>query len=210
MNLPPVSDDAVAADIERILHGIPGVVSVARMDDRQRRRVADLEERLRRSPILPVRNLGVELLADRPLCFAVLKDATFRPPRVPTVYLVEEEPPLDAPHVLTVEGVRYAIIGEEVIDGAPPYAETTIPLDTSFVIFPQRRRGPDVSCTFVLPPIHFPELEREADRLGVARIISISPSLAADTYLRGCFGFPPTNALATILIGCVTGVRAGA
>ena len=181
-------------------------MAVARLDDRQRRRVVDLEARGQRSPVLPVRNLGVEMLAERPLCFALLKDSTFRPPRVPTVYLVEEGAPHGAPHTLTVEGVPYAIIGEELIDGAPPYAETTIPLDTSFVIFPERRRGPDVSCTFVLPPIHFPELEREADRLGVARIISISPSLAVDTFLRESFGFPPTNALATLLVGCTSGV----
>ena len=62
----------------------------------------------------------------------------------------------------------------------------------------------------MLPPIHFPELEREADRLGVARIISISPSLAADTFLRESFGFPLTNTLATLLVGCTTGVCARA
>ncbi len=198
--------DTTAADIERILRGLTGVVAVARLDDRQRRRAVDLEAQTQRSSVLPVRNLGVQMLAERPLCFALLKDSLFRPPGVPTVYLVEEGAPHGAPHTLTVEGVRYAIIGEEVMDDAPAYVETTIPLDTSFVIFPQRRRGPDVPCTFMLPPIHFPELEREADRLGVSGIISGSPSLATDTYLRECFGFPPTNTLATLLVGCTAGV----
>lgn len=196
------TDDMAAAGIERILRGLPGVVAAARLDDRQRLRVVDLEAQAERSSVLPVRNLGVGMLAELPLCFALLKDSTFRPPGVPTVYLVEEGAPHDSPHVLTVEGVRYAIVGEEVMDGAPAYAETTIPLDTSFVIFPDRRSGPDVSCFFMLPPIHFPELEREADRLGVSGVISISPSLAADTFLRESFGFPPTNTLATLLVGC--------
>ncbi len=200
---------AAATGIERILRGLPGVVAVARLDDRQRRRAVDLEAQVQRSSVLPVRNLGVAMLAERPLCFALLKDSTFRPPGVPTVYLVEEGAPHGSPHELTVEGVRYAIVGEEVMDGAPAYAEATIPLDTSFVIFPDRRSGPDVSCFFMLPPIHFPEIEREADTLGVTGIISISPSLATDTFLRESFGFPPSNALATLLVGCATRVSAG-
>jgi hypothetical protein len=200
------TDDTVAAGIERILRGLTGVVAVARLDDRQRRRAVDLEAQVQRSSVLPVRNLGMKMLAERPLCFALLKDSTFRPPAVPTVYLVEEGAPHGSPHVLTVEGARYAIIGEEVMDSAPAYAETTIPLDTSFVIFPERRRGPDVSCAFMLPPIRFPELEREADRLGVSGIISVSPSIAVDTFIRESFGFPLTNALATLLVGCSAGV----
>jgi hypothetical protein len=199
------TDDTIAAGIVRILRGLTGVVAVARLDDRQRARVVDREAQVQRSSVLPVRNMGVTILAERPLCFALLKDSTFRPPRVPTVYLVEEGAPHGSPHALTVEGVRYTIIGEESIDGAPAYAETTIPLDTSFVIFPERRRNPYVSCYFMLPPIHFPELEREADRLGVSGIISISPSLATDTFIRESFGFPLTNTLATLLVGCAAG-----
>jgi hypothetical protein len=202
-------DDTAAAAIERILRGLTGVVAVARLDDRQRARVVDLEAQAQRSSILPVRNLGVGMLAERPLCFALLKDSTFRPPGVPTVYLVEEGAPQGSPHTITVEGVRYAIVGEELIDGAPAYAETTIPLDTSFVIFPERRSGPDVSCFFMLTPIHFPELEREAGRLGVSGIISISPSLATDTFIRESFGFPLTNTLATLLVGCAPRSSAG-
>jgi hypothetical protein len=204
------ADDTVAAGIERILRGLRGVVAVARLDDQQRRRAVDLEAQAARSSVLPVRNLGMEMLAERPLCFALLKDSTFRPPGVPTVYLVEEGAPHVSPHTLTVSGIRYAVIGEEVMDGAPAYAETTIPLDTSFVIFPERRQGPDVSCFFMLPPIRFPELEGEADRLGVSGIISISPSLAADTFIRESFGFPPTNTLATLLVGCAAGISARA
>ena len=69
------------------------------------------------------------------------------------------------------------------------------------MIFPERRRRADVPCLFLLPPIAFPELEKEAAVLGVCDIISISPSLAADDLLRESFGFPPTNDLATLLIG---------
>ena len=46
-----------------------------------------------------------------------------------------------------------------------------------------------------------PELEREAAGLGISGIISISPSLAADGFIRDTFRFPVTNALATLLVG---------
>ena len=98
-------------------------------------------------------------------------------------------------------GRRYAVVGEEVHNGGGPYSETTIPLEHSFVIFPERRRGADVPCVFLLPPIAFPELEKEAELLGIRDIVSISPSLATDGLLRHSFGFPLTNDLATLLIG---------
>jgi len=150
---------------------------------------------------LPVKNLGVALLAARNASFVLLKDGGFRSPKVPTVFLVEEGAREDAAHVIVVEGARYAVVGEEVIDGRAPYDEAVIPIDRSFVIFPDRRSGPDIPCTFILPPIPFPELEREKGSLGISGIISISPSLPTDTFLREQCGFPPTNALATLLIG---------
>ena len=187
--------------IADILRRIPGVVDLARLDDEQRIAAAALEARFAGLSALPVKNLGVALLAARNACFVLLKDVGFRPPKGPTVFLVEEGAREDAAHVIVVEGARYAVVGEEVFDGRAPYAETVIPIDRSFVIFPDRRSGADVPCTFILPPIPFPELEAEAGRLGISGIISISPSVATDTFLREQCGFPPTNALATLLIG---------
>jgi hypothetical protein len=148
------------------------------------------------------------MLADRGACFALLKDRSFRSPGVPTVYLVEEEAPEGCAHVLSVDGRRYAVVGEEVMHGREAYSETIIPLESSFVIFPERRRGPGVPCVFLLPPIAFPELEKAAETLGIRDVVSISPSLATDALLRESFGFPPTNELATLLIGCNIGAGA--
>ena len=196
--------------VRAILAALPGVVAVARLDAEQQARVVELEARYEHSSVLPVRNFGVRLLARRDACFAILKDSRFRPPRVPTVFLVEEGADGAARQVIEIEGVRYAVVGEEVIEGAAPHSEPTIPLETSFVIFPDRRTGPQVPCSFLLPPIPFPELELVAADLGIGEILSISPSLAADTFVRESFGFPPTNALATLLIGCNTeGASAG-
>ncbi len=187
--------------VEEILAAIPGAVKVARLDGGQRWRAVDLEAAYEGCSVLPVRNLGMRLLAHRDHCFAILKDGRFRSPRAPTVYLVEQDLRGDAAHAIEVEGTRYAVVGEEVVEGRPAYDEPVIPLEASFVIFPARRSGPEVPCTFVLPPLPFPELESEASRLGISAIISISPSLAADTFIREAFGFPPTNDLATVLVG---------
>jgi hypothetical protein len=188
--------------ILQILGSMPGVHRAVQLSDEERRRAVELEERHEMSSVIPVRNLGVRILAERDTCFALLKDATFRTPGVPTVFLVEEDAPEDCPHALTVAGRRYAIVGEEVLSGRGPYSERTIPLENSFVIFPDRRRGADVPCLFLLPPISFPELEREAEALGIRDIVSVSPSLTTDGLLRESFHFPLTNDLATILIGC--------
>jgi hypothetical protein len=184
-----------------LLQGIPGVRRAVWLSDEQRRRAVELETRHEQASAIPVRNLGVRLLADRQACCALLKDSTFRSPKIPTVYLVEEDAPEGCANVLTVAGRRYAVVGEEVLKGRGPYFETTIPIERSFVIFPARRRGANVPCTFLLPPIAFPELENDAALLGIRDIVSISPSLAADRLLRDSFGFPPTNDLATLLIG---------
>ena len=104
-------------------------------------RAVELEERHEMSSVIPIRNLGVRILGERDTCFALLKDTTFRTPKVPTVFLVEEDAPEDCPHSLTVEGRRYAVVGEEVLSGRQPYGEQTIPLESSSVIFPQRLAG---------------------------------------------------------------------
>ena len=185
-----------------LLRALPGVRHAAELSPELVRRAVQAEARHEQASVLPVRNLGVSMLARRERCFVVLKDGTFRPPGVPTVFLVEEDAPDDSRPVITVNGRRLAVVGEEVMVPGTVYDEPTIPLERSFVIFPQRRTGPDVPCLFVLPPVRFPELEREAERLGIRDVVSISPSLAADTLLRETFGYPATNELATLLIGC--------
>jgi hypothetical protein len=192
-----------------VLQSIPGVRRAVQLTDDLRSRAVAVEAQHEKSSVLPVRNLGVRLLADRDACVAILKDGTFRPPGIPTVYLVEEGAPPDCAHLLVVGDRRYAVVGEEVVEGAPGHLEPVIPLERSFVIFPERRSGPQVSCLFVLPPVHFPELERHATRLGISDVVSISPSLAADGPLREALGFPPTNDLATLLIGFNWAPRGG-
>jgi hypothetical protein len=193
-----------SAEILSIIRAIPGTREAEVLTDAQREEAVTRETAWEGSSVLPLHNLGVRMLARRDTAVIILKDARFRPPGIPTVYLVEEIPPGRAPdpaHVLEVEGVRWHVVGEEVMHGRAPSPEPTIPVEESFVIFPERRGSPDVPCTFILPPIGFPELEAQAGRLGITGILSISPSLAVDGWLRPLLGFPPSNDLATILVG---------
>jgi hypothetical protein len=210
-----------SARIQELFRKIPGTIDVVPLDDGERRKVVELESQYESSSTLPIRNLGVRLLGRRSACFALLKDTRFRPPKGPTVFLVEEGvptgvdgegaaapgtsvlgAPADPSRIVVVDGVVYRIVGEEVIAGRDHSSEATMLLDDSFVIFPDRRSKAGVPCVFMLPPISFPELEAAAQSLGIRDILSISPSLATDMWLRSTFHFSPTNTLATLLVGC--------
>jgi hypothetical protein len=184
-----------------ILQAIPGVEEVAPLDREQVQRVVELESSHEMNLSLPCRNLGVRLIAARDACFVLLKTGTFRPPGAPSLYLVEEGDPQGNAPALTVAGRHYTIVGEEVTGSVEAYAEPVIPLDGSFVMFPERRRNPTVPCFFLLPPLPFPELEGVRAEMGLQEIMSISPSLASDAWLREAFGFSASNSLATLLVG---------
>jgi hypothetical protein len=201
-----VSEDTLYR-VAETLRKIRGVDSVAALTAAHKRKVVELESLHERVLSLPVRNLGIDLIGKKEVCFALLKTAAFRAPQAPTVYMVEEAAVADqlgverAGHAFTVAGKRYKIVGEEVTDGLEKYSEPIIPLETSFVMFPGRRSGPRVPCFFLLPPLPFPELEPVSGELGLREIISVSPSLVSDAFLREAFGFSPSNSLATLLVG---------
>jgi hypothetical protein len=115
--------------------------------------------------------------------------------------MVEESGDSMSNNVINVAGKRYTVVGEEVTEDIDKYSEPVIPLERSFVMFPKRRSNPQAPCFFLLPPLPFPELEAVAGELGLREIISISPSIASDAYLREAFGFPSSNSLATLLVG---------
>ena len=220
----------VSTEVLRVLREIPGVVGVASLNRQQLAAAIQVESDYERSCTLRVHNLGVTLLANHAFCVVLLKDSSFRPPRQPTVYLVEERDRSGSLHQIEVAGRRFEVVGQEVVAGGtvarpgggtvarpgggtvaqnPAEEEAAVPVDDSFVIFPDRRSDPSVPCFFLLPPLPFPELESRAPGLGIRDIISVSPSLAADNYVRDQFDFPPTNILATILIGFDSDTRPG-
>jgi hypothetical protein len=162
----------------------------------------DLESSYEKGALVPLKNLGVRIALKRDVAIGVLKDARFREPPEPTVYLVEEDREDGVPsgQWITVDCTRYRIVGEEVMSSRSPYSEKTISLGDSFVIFPDRRSGNRIPSYFLVPPLGFPELEMLADELGIAGVLSISPSAQADSFLREACGFSPDPALATLLV----------
>ncbi len=112
------SAESASTQILRLLGGLAGVQAARRLSPEQLRRVCELETRFESSSVIPVRNIGVRLLSARDACFLLLKDGTFRPPKVPTVYLVEESAREGSPHALCVDGIWYTVVGEEIIDKA--------------------------------------------------------------------------------------------
>jgi hypothetical protein len=178
-------------------------VAVRRANREVLARVLAEEKRYESGGILPVRNLGVEVAAEREVVFAVLKDRSFRPPPAPTVYLVEECDAAEVPQeqVMHAGGHTYRILGEEVLPGKGPYAERTVNLASSFVMFPGRRGSAARPSYFLVPALGFAELEEAEARLGIRGVFSISPSSAADALLRELCGFSADPGLATLLVG---------
>jgi len=200
------------AAIEGLLAGLPGIVGAKLVSRDVLERVAAEEGRYEKSAFLPLKNEGVRQVMERQAAVAVLKNHRFREPPAPTVYLVErvsEEAPAEgagpgaaarAGQVLEADGERYRVLGEEVLASRRPYAEKTLFLADSFVLFPERRASPARPSFFLIPPLGFPELERRQEELGVCRVISISPSSQSDLILREACGFPVDTSLATLLV----------
>ena len=200
------------AAIEGLLAGLPGIVGAKLVSRNVLERVAAEEGRYEKSAFLPLKNEGVRQVMERQAAVAVLKDHHFREPPAPTVYLVERisgEAPAEgagpggaarAGQVLEADGERYRVLGEEVLASRRPYAEKTLFLADSFVLFPERRASPARPSFFLIPPLGFPELERRQEELGVCRVISISPSSQSDLILREACGFPVDTSLATLLV----------
>jgi hypothetical protein len=207
-----------------LLRSVPGITHVRVVERPVLLRVAAAEERYGGSALLPVLNLGLRAVLERQLVLAVLKDRRFRPPPAPTVYLVEDlegqtaagrveatdaeatgAAATDATGaaeaaVLAVGERRFRVLGEEVLDPTRVYAEKTMRLGGSFVVFPERRSSPKTPSYFLVPPLGFQELEEAGEGLGLERIISVSPSAPADGLLRELCGFPPDPAQATLLV----------
>jgi hypothetical protein len=192
----------VVEETRQILSGLPGIVGAKQVRKDVVEKVVELESRYEKGALVPLKNLGVRAALKRDVTIGVLKDTHFREPPEPTVYLVEEySGEGESPgYSINVEGTTYRIVGEEVLDSRLPYSEKTIRVGDSFVIFPDRRSSRKIPSYFLVPPLAFPELEAVAERLGIAGVLSISPSAQADACLREACGFPADPALATLLV----------
>jgi hypothetical protein len=213
---------AVIERVERLLAGLPGIVAAQRVGLEALQRVAAEEARYEKDSFLPLKNEGVRQVLERQAAVAMLKNRRFRQPPAPTVYLVEpigEQAPSGggsggceasgaspdgvslAGQLLVAGAARYRILGEEVLASRQPYAEKTLFLAQSFVLFPERRARAKTPSFFLIPPLGFAELEQRQGELGIRRIISISPSSQSDLILREACGFPADAELATLLVG---------
>ena len=149
----------------------------------------------------PRAQLGVRTDGRRDACFRILKDgASARRPSRRSIWLKTVRRRGGTPRLPSKAALHGCGRGGDRTERAP-YSEPTIPLDTSFVIFPGGGAAPRCRARFMLPPYHSPSWRGQADTLGIRDIISISPSLATDAFLRDAFGFPQTNDLATLLVG---------
>jgi hypothetical protein len=199
----PAEPRARLSAIEGLLAGLPGIVAAKAVGREVLERVQAEESRYEKSAFLPLKNEGVREVLARQAAVALLKDRGFREPPGPTVYLVEplQDGAVPAGEQLETGGARYRILGEEVMASRKPYAEKTLFLAESFVLFPERRASPRTPSFFLMPPLGFAELEQRQEELGIRRVISISPSSQSDLVLREACGFPGDACFATLVVG---------
>ncbi len=166
------------------------------------REILKIEGAYEQSAFLPLKNLGMEIMAKRDQVIVFLKDPSFRKPPAPTVYMVEEEQEHSVDgHVLHIDNKYYRIIGEEIIDSNQQYTEKIVSLGDSFVFYPERRCGKITPAFFLIPPLPFPELDERQEYFKIKDIVSVSPSSLVDCSLRESFGFTKETTFATLLIG---------
>ena len=192
----------IAAEAVEFLSGLPGVEGAKPLPRSVIDQIVEEEERYEISALAPTRCIGVRIAAARQTVIGVIKDRKFRDAPKPTVYMVEERPAVDESeeNYFTLEGKTYLIVGEEVFASRLPYMEKTVPMGDSFVIFPNRVSGSGTPAFFMIPPLGVPELEENGDKLGIHRVISVSPSPPADSRLREYCSFPPDASMATLLV----------
>lgn len=193
---------AALPQIEKLLHGLPGVLALKRVEEPNRLKILEIESLSESQGLVPIKNFGVRLALKREFIYVILKNELFREPDKPTLLLVEEVAGIDDDKlIISIDQKKYKIIGEEVIAGSTPYVEEIRPIENSFVLFPNRRSSKNTPAYFILPPTAFPELEQEKTALSIGDVVSGSPSAATDKYLRTEFEFPHLSSYATLLLG---------
>ena len=187
-----------------LLSELNGVFAVAQIADNNRTQIIDLENSYEKRGGIGLQNLGIRMVLECDIVFAILKDASFRPPPEATVFMVEDQDNdrKETDHILKIREKEYCIIGEELIGKTPSEKEDYMFISDDFVLYPERRIGRGKTpAYFLIPPIGFPELEAVRIRYKIENIISISPSSMADDYIRELCSFSLKNEFATILVG---------
>ncbi|MCK5199213.1 MAG: hypothetical protein KAR21_12720 [Spirochaetales bacterium] len=187
-----------------LLSELNGVFAVAQIADNNRTQIIDLENSYEKRGGIGLQNLGIRMVLECDIVFAILKDASFRPPPEATVFMVEDQDNdrKETDHLLKIREKEYCIIGEELIGKTPSEKEDYMFISDDFVLYPERRIGRGKTpAYFLIPPIGFPELEAVRIRYKIENIISISPSSMADDYIRELCSFSLKNEFATILVG---------
>jgi hypothetical protein len=120
----------------------------------------------------------------------------------------EENDEIDPANCLEFDGMRYHVVGEEVMGQGKEYNEKVLNFQKSFVLFQDRRKNSkSVPAYFLIPPVPFPELEEKRDYFSIEHIMSISPSTPADDCIRSLYNLSMKPEYASILVGFDT--RAG-
>ena len=175
-----------------------------RIEEMNKDKIIELEKNYEKSGVVGLQNPGIRLVLQSEIVYAILKNTSFRQPPGSTIFMVESHKQNDDKNnnILTVNNIKYNIIGEELINKKPPENEEYMFISDDFILYPKRRKGRSKNpAYFLIPPLEFTELEAVKEIYNIKNIISVSPSTLSDDFIRKLYNFSLRNDYATILIG---------
>ncbi|MCK5675055.1 MAG: hypothetical protein KAH95_16865 [Spirochaetales bacterium] len=191
-------------DIKILLSELKGVISVSKIEDKNKDIIIKLEKNYEKNGVAGLQNPGIRMVLQSDVVYAILKDTSFRQAPGSTVYMVEDLNSDDKKpdYTLTINNKSYSIIGEELINKKFPKDEEYMFISDDFILYPERRKGRAKNpAYFLIPPLEFAELEAVKKPYKIKNIISVSPSTMSDDFIRKLYDFSLRNDYATILIG---------
>lgn len=176
--------DEVVEEVLGVLRRLEGVVEAFVIKPETRRHLREIEQGIKMTLGIEVRNTGIEECLKREHLVGIIKNRSFRAPPEPTVLLMGDDG---------------TILGEEVLPERRRVFEgrdDVIFLSEDFVIYTDRRAGKREY--FLMPPISFPEVEAVR---GTRNVVSSSPTALGDVLVRKSHGYEDDPRLATVIIG---------
>jgi hypothetical protein len=190
--------------VKALLVNLQGVIDIVQLSNEHFEIINRIEAGYCTNQLIKVRNRGISEVLKCRHVFIILKDSRFRPPPSPTIYMVEDLGPAEemSDHSVEVGDSLYHVVGEEVFDSNRHFDEKITFFSSGFVLFPERRKGrAGIQAYFLIPTVQFPELEEKQEEIGIRGIVSVSPSSAADDFLRNAYELEKSPEYATILVG---------
>lgn len=189
--------EEVLQEVIDTINPLRGVLDVGVLTDEVRKNVLKIEMD-KAGELIPVINMGVNECLNRDYTVAIIKNASFRPPPIATVQLVDNKGNLLGEEIVSNNQKKKYKEDEKAKFINPDFVLLKDQKDIEEDLKTENLEKNPTKQAFVLPPVQFIEVEELEDTCDV---VSSSPDPLADLYLKEVFNFEDDPKLASILVG---------